>query len=137
MKKISIILLLALVVFTAKASPPLVDWVYPPSLAYQSDYTNLLANLPAANTNFIGVTNEVDQNLYHTVHVFISTNLNGCQWALDNSLDSTNWVFGTTNVWTASGNIVESNITAKKGFFRLRIVTGTNVVGTANYLGGR
>lgn len=134
---IAICLLTFLLIFSVENSRAvLTDWQLPASQAYIQDYTNLLSGLGSVNSNFIGATNEVDQNLYHSIHFFCSTNSNGLQFSIDNSLDTTNWVFGATNSFGVSGGSFETNFVAKKAFLRMRL-TGTNVVGTANYLGGR
>ena len=126
MKRILIAVCIAFAVLTVRAAI-LSDNVYPVATAYTADYNTV--NLAGLNTNVLG-TNQVDQNLYHTVNFWESTNLNGCQFAVDNSLDSTNWNLGNTNTLpgTTQGGIFSTNFVFKTGYIRYRVF-GTNING--------
>lgn len=96
----------------------------------------MFTNVPALNTNMTSVTNRVDGDLFQTYQIWQNTNLNGCTWAVDYSLDGTNWVPGSTNIVGTSANTQATNIEAKWGFSRIRLAA-TNFVGNADYLGSR
>ena len=89
---------------------------------------NLVTNaVPTATvTNFGGAS------LYHTYQV---GGTNAVWFAVDRSLDRTNWYLGTTNA-VAAGGVGEATVTGKYQYFRVRI-QGTNVGATINYMGGR
>jgi hypothetical protein len=102
---------------------------------------NQAFNVYSTNYVFSRFTNAAPSNvvllatspsLYHTIH-FYPTGV--CSYAVDKSLDNTNWVLGTTTA-IAAGVVTESTVTGKEGYLRIRI-QGTNVGGGINYLGGR
>jgi hypothetical protein len=137
MKQILILLLLCVVRVNAQnAVGPLVDWVNPASLAYYNNYQIMFTNVPALNTNMVSLTNRVDGDLFQTYQIWQNTNLNGCSWAIDYSLDSSNFCLGSTNILGASAADQCTNIEAKWGFSRVRLFA-TNFVGNVDYLGGR
>jgi len=108
------------------------DVAYPPSQAYFTDY-NVMLSLAVPNTNSISTTNRVDLSLYHTIHAYST---NAFSFAIDRSLDTTNWVAGATNAVVANVP-VEVTLVGKYGYIRVRTLGATNIVGGINYLGGR
>ena len=114
----------------------LVDKGNSSAMAFGADYSTILVCTNLA-TNQVSSAVEVDLNLYHAVHFYCSTNLNGALMAIDHSLDTTNWISGGTNTVSANtGNVWATNFTGKYGYIRVRMI-GTNIVGAVNYLGGR
>lgn len=84
-------------------------------------------------TNKVGSSLYVEGVLYHTFH-----GINGGstlqQFAVDRSLDNTNWVVVSTNALLASGT-TEVTMTGKFSFVRARQI-GTNAAMNVLYLGG-
>ena len=94
-----------------------------------SNYT-LTAFTNASPSNVVVFA--TSQALYHTIQLYPT---NVCSYALDKSLDNTNWTLGTTTA-IAAGVVTEATVTAKQAYLRIRL-QGTNIGGGINYLGGR
>jgi hypothetical protein len=108
------------------------DVLYAPSQAYFTDYNTLLT-LASPNTNSVGSSFRIDGSLYHSIHAYST---NAFSFALDKSMDGTNWVYGVTNA-VAANIPVEVTLVQKIGYIRARTIASTNIVGQINYLGGR
>jgi len=130
MKSLAVIMALA-VIWTASAQQ--FDNAIPLSAAFGNISTNLTVNSTNAVTNLTSVaTIQVDAAVYHT---FQLTATNAFAYAIDRSLDNTNWILGVTNSIAANG-VTDTNFVAKEKYYRIRI-NGTNLVGSVKYLGGR
>jgi hypothetical protein len=116
---------------------PLTSWQNPPSEAYWQNY-QVITNLSGVSTNPVATSLPVDANLYHTVNAIVTVSTNGFSFAMDTSLDSTNYVLGTTNLVTATAGAATLKVTLveKEAYLRFRIFA-TNSTASITYLGGR
>jgi hypothetical protein len=129
MKRALTVIFLALAVSAARAGS------FTPSTAYFT-YT-FSDSISGLNTNSIVGTNNIEAGLYHTFYITSTTNLNGSLFSLSVSSDAINWVsVGVLPIASTSGGTVTTNFVSKQSYYRIS-VTGTNVVGTISYLGGR
>ena len=112
-----------LVVMTGKAQT-LDAWGNQAGAYYLNGFTNAVPTAVVTNYTPVGV--------YHTYQL-VGTNV--FSYAIDRTLDRTNWYVGATNA-VAIGTVAEATITGKYQHFRVRI-QGTNVGATINYMGGQ
>ena len=130
MNRLISICFVALATITARASNVPIANAY-----YTSD---LVANISGINTNVIVGTNYCGDDLYKTFYFNSFTNVNGVQWEVDFSGDTTNWIIYSTNSTATTASTVNqtTNFVGHQNFYRVKIY-GTNLFGKFVYTGGR
>ncbi len=107
----------------------------PFSLANRGDTIplRLLTASGTTTTNTVGTGQNVESVLNHTFHgVNLGSTLQ--QYAVDRSLDGTNWVVVSTNALLANGT---TEVTMSGKYLQVRVrQIGTNAAMIVNYLGG-
>lgn len=101
---------------------------------YVNSITNTVTTSGGNDGGTLSLTNDISASLYHTFQfTSVSTNATTC-W-LYRSVDGSGWNLVGSNNLAANGT-GEQSMTGKWRFFRF-LVTGSNTVTTAKYMGGR
>lgn len=107
------------------------------TVGYSQNVTTNLFVSP--NTNSTSASLYTEKNCFHAIQVNLSTNLvSTATFAVDGSLDNTNWVVLTsTNSIANTGGTALFSYAGACSYMRVRNVIGTNAVATVIYLGGQ